>query len=438
MGWGTGVRAALVLLVTSAVLCAEHVRAQPRQSAAATVLGIRHFSSPAHTRLVIDLSAPVSPRISTIPAREVGPPQRIYVDLPGARVAAGVSPALALGPGPLEAVRVGRGEGGAVRLAIVVRDAAGYEASRLGGPARIVLDVRAGASSVAQAARRAGPSVTPPPQMPAQAPKRPAALAGRPGPVLRRPRGEPPRAPALPPPLKIVLDAGHGGKDPGARGVGGLLEKDVVLAITRRLAVRLEAELGAAVVLTRDRDVSLSLEARTARANAEEADLFVSIHANASARESLSGVETYYLNNTGDRATMRLAAMENGLKHIGNGHRSGTGAAQPSSDLSYILSDLVQQGKLEDSIALSRTLQEGLVGRLREVRPEIVDLGVKQGPFYVLVGAHMPCVLVEVSFLTHPEEGRRLATPAYQEAIADGLFGGLRNYVASLRRAHTL
>jgi N-acetylmuramoyl-L-alanine amidase len=242
-------------------------------------------------------------------------------------------------------------------------------------------------------------------------------------------RPPPPRTPR---PLKIVLDPGHGGKDPGAQGEGGLLEKDVVLDIAKQLAGRLKEETGATVVLTRERDVFLTLEERTARANAEGADLFLSIHANASPREDLAGIETYYLNNTDDRATVRLAAMENGLKLIGNGRHAG------ADDLSYILSDLVQAGKLQDSVALSHALQRGLVSRLRDSHPDVGDLGVKQGPFYVLVGAYMPCVLVEVSFLTNPVEGKRLGTKAYREAIADGLSGGVKEYIATIRQAHTL
>jgi len=211
-----------------------------------------------------------------------------------------------------------------------------------------------------------------------------------------------------------------------------LLEKTVVLDVATLLAARLEQEIGATVVLTRERDVFLTLEERTARANAEGADLFVSIHANASPRAELAGVETYYLNNTDDRATVRLAAMENGLRFIGNGRHAG------GDDLSYILSDLVQDGKLQDSVALSQALQGGLVNRLRDSHPEVGDLGVKQGPFYVLVGAYMPCVLVEVAFLTNPVEGKRLGSAAYREAIAAGLALGVKEYIGTIRKAHTL
>jgi len=231
--------------------------------------------------------------------------------------------------------------------------------------------------------------------------------------------------------LRIVLDPGHGGKDTGAIGVGGVAEKDVVLAIARRLQALLAARDDADVILTRDRDVFLRLEERTARANVEQADLFVSIHANASLNPDLSGVETYYLNNSNDHATLRLAAMENGLGSM-------TGQHADDRDVSLILSDLIQNYKVQESVALAEHVQQALTGALRNSGTPVNDLGVKRGPFYVLVGAGMPCVLVEVSFLTHPQEGGRLAEPAYQDAIADGLLRGIRGFVENTRMAGTL
>jgi N-acetylmuramoyl-L-alanine amidase len=231
--------------------------------------------------------------------------------------------------------------------------------------------------------------------------------------------------------LKIVLDPGHGGKDPGALGVGGIVEKDVVLAITKRLRDRLLAEPDIDVVLTRDSDVFLRLEERTALANAEHADLFISIHGNASTNASASGAETYYLNNTDDHATLRLAAMENGL-------RSMTGQGGDSSDVALILSDLIQNYKVQEAVRLAQDLQSSLVSSLRVYGAGANDLGVKRGPFYVLVGAGMPGVLVEVAFLTNPEEGARLAESGYQDAIADGLLRGLRRSVEGMRTAGNL
>jgi N-acetylmuramoyl-L-alanine amidase len=239
-------------------------------------------------------------------------------------------------------------------------------------------------------------------------------------------------APALPHRrFKVVLDPGHGGKDPGAIGADGLAEKDVVLSIAHRLKVRLASEPNLDVGLTRDTDVFLALEERTARANAEQADLFVSIHANASPNPDLSGVETYYLNNTDDHATIRLAEMENGLRTV-------TGGGRRDHDVALILSDLIQSYKIQESVALAEQVQRALVASLDGRGSPVNNLGVKRGPFYVLVGAGMPCVLVEVSFLTNREEAARLADTTYQETIADGLLRGIRQFVENTRVAENL
>jgi len=257
----------------------------------------------------------------------------------------------------------------------------------------------AGAGVAAEADAAAAPEPAPPPAR--------AALGSRP---------------------RIVLDPGHGGKDPGARGYA--VEKEVTLAIARRLAHLLRTRLGAVVVLTRSDDRTVTLPARTARANAEDADLFVSIHANANPRGQLHGIETYYLDNTDDQGAIRLANMENGP--------AGPAPSTGKADLRYILSDLVQVGKMDASIALATAIQRGLVGTLRRRYTAIEDLGVKRGPFYVLVGAYMPCVLVETSFLTHPVEGPRLARAGYRDAVAEGLYAGIARFLADTRRARTL
>ena len=217
-----------------------------------------------------------------------------------------------------------------------------------------------------------------------------------------------------------MLDPGHGGKDPGAIGEGRIAEKDVVLAISKRVGRKLAARLPVKVLYTRSSDVFIPLEERIAKANAAQADLFVSVHANASTNPDLQGVETYYLNNTNDRATIRLASLENGIRPGGNSR---------SDSLSFLLSDLIQSGKEEDSIALANHLQEAIVSRARVSYPLVRNLGVKKGPFYVLVGAHMPCVLVETAFVTNRVEGKYLARPEYQEALAEGLFLGIARFL---------
>jgi N-acetylmuramoyl-L-alanine amidase len=228
-------------------------------------------------------------------------------------------------------------------------------------------------------------------------------------------------------PWRIVLDPGHGGADPGAQGVDGILEKDIVLAIAQRVKRRLEESSNAKVLLTRETDTTRTLAERTAFANANSADLFISIHANADRSGELQGIETYTLNNSNDRATIRLAKMENGPSvRVGRG------------DLSFILSDMVQSGKEEESNALAERVHSRVLARLRSRYTDVHNLGVKKGPFYVLVGAYMPCVLIETSFLSHPVEGKRLGTTAYQHDIAEGLYLGITDFLGDARLAKTL
>jgi len=364
-------------------------------AAAVELRRVESHSTPAGADAIFVLSAPVRPTVRALTDSD-GRPLRLYVDLPpGTRLSPAVPRTLAAAA-PLGRIRIGSAEEGALRIALELDQVATYTVRRHG---RIVtVAIRADAT----------PDATPSP---------PAAPAPPPA-VASRPRGR----------EKIVLDPGHGGSDPGAQGYA--VEKEVTLAIARSLAGLLRDRLGADVVLTRGHDTTLPLAARTAQANAEGADLFVSIHANASPSRRLHGIETYYLNNTNDRGSIRLAAMENGLDLITHARRG--------ADLRYILSDLVQVGKMEESIALATAVQRGLVAHLAARYPGVTDLGVKRGPFYVLVGAYMPCVLVETSFLTHPGEGRRLATASYRVAVAEGIYQGIDRFLADARRARTL
>ena len=381
MRWGGSVRAGLAF---GALLLGQ-------AGQAAEVRELHTASTPTGATLRLVASAPLH-----VAVRRVAPldeRERLYVDLPsGTRLASGLRGGRAPAP-PIAGMRVGLAEGGRLRLVLELDGAVAY---RLGAPGRVV---------ELTLTRAPTPEATVTAPTPRPVPAVPSSAA-----------------------LKIVIDPGHGGQDPGAHGYA--VEKDVTLDISTRLARLLRERLGANPILTRARDATLSLAARTARANQERADLFVSIHANASPRSELHGIETYYLNNTADHATIRLAAMENGLAPMG--------PMPARADLRYILSDLVQVGKMEESVALASAVHRGLVGHLRERYGEINDLGVKRGPFYVLVGAFMPCVLVETSFLTHPTEGRRLADEAYRAAIAEGLYAGIARFVADGRRARTL
>jgi N-acetylmuramoyl-L-alanine amidase len=214
----------------------------------------------------------------------------------------------------------------------------------------------------------------------------------------------------------IVLDPGHGGEDFGALGVGGLLEKDVALSISLRVKKLIEESERFRVVLTRATDKFSPLAERMHLANRLNAALFLSIHANASVHKKLSGVETYYLDNAADKASATLAEREN---------KVGAPLGDLGEDLSFMISDLIQNAKLPESIALAKSVQRGVVRIVRPKHPELNDLGVKAGPFYVLVGAHMPCALVEVSFIDHPIEGSSLGSDQYRELLAQGIAEGI-------------
>lgn len=346
-----------------------------------------------HVVVVVATDRPCRPEVSTVHAgdREL---RRVYVDFPaGTTLARGV-PGSVAGVDVVRRVGVGRTAAGGVRVAIDVE-----------GAARL---------AVRRPPTGHGLAIVLPSPEPIPAGEAPPDVAGTsPAAPQRR--------------LRVVLDPGHGGDDPGASST--VEEKRVTLAIARELAGLLRAGLGAEVTLTRDVDASISLRERTRRANAAHGDLFVSIHANASPRPATHGIETYYLDNTDDQATLRLASIENA---------AGAGGRGDGTDLDYILSSLVQGGKQEPSTQLARAVQHGIVERLRADWPRIVDLGVKRGPFYVLVGVYMPCVLVEASFLTHPEEARRLADPAYRRAIAEGIYRGIAAFAAARADAGTL
>ncbi|MBI2963082.1 MAG: N-acetylmuramoyl-L-alanine amidase [Deltaproteobacteria bacterium] len=401
----------------------------------ALVERVRYIGTVSYSRVVVDLSAPVEFRLTPVlPEGGSGPPDRLVVDLAGARIGPEAREPLSVGDALVRGIRTGQYTAGTARVVLDLAAAAEARAFTLPDPYRLVIDLKGKAAAAPTQAAKIRRLDT------ARADDRPAESRREAAPDPPRAAGKPAVERAAPPAttaakrFQVVIDPGHGGKDPGARGFGGLEEKDLVLSVSRRLAALLRADPAIDVALTRSDDRYLSLEERTGFANAQGADLFVSVHANASANPSLRGVEVYYLNNTDNRGTLRLAAMENNLRW--DPRNSQLQAAIP--DLSYILSDLRQTYKVEESKQLAEHLQGAVVSRLQERYEGVDDLGVKEGPFYVLVGAYMPCVLVEVSFLTHPVEGRRLGTSTYQETLADGIFRGIRRYLSQTKLAKTL
>jgi N-acetylmuramoyl-L-alanine amidase len=219
---------------------------------------------------------------------------------------------------------------------------------------------------------------------------------------------------------KIVVDAGHGGHDTGTIGPNGLLEKDLVLDVALKLGKLLEDKLGAEVVYTRDDDTFIPLETRTAIANKEQADLFISIHANSSDDPSARGVETYYLNFTSRADALEVAARENAV----------------SEQSIHELQDLVKKIALKEKIGESREfatdVQHSLYTGLSAKSPSLRNRGVKKAPFVVLIGANMPSILAEISFVSNPDDAKKLKTGDYRQRIADSLYKGVAKYVNSL------
>ena len=377
----------------------------------AQVSGLRFLSLQSYTRVTLDLSREAKYEVRQIkedPSR--GAPARIYIDITGARLAMAAKDAVPVEDEFLRQVRVGQYSADVVRVVLDMQTLRNHKTLLLSDPYRLVIDVE-GQRQPDKLASTEKEAVA----------KKPLAVARK-----AEPKSAKAAAATSGGLRKIVLDPGHGGKDPGAIGANGAAEKDIVLSIAKKLAARLKNEMGVEVVLTRKDDRFIPLEDRTAIANNEDADLFISLHMNASVNSDARGVETYYLDNTTDEAAMRLAARENST------------ARKNISDLQFILSDMTQNMKLEDSITLAHRLQGSLVGGMTKVIGDVRDLGVKKALFYVLVGAHMPSVLVEMFFITHRTEGRAMTQDSAQDAMVDALMDGIQKYSQSTLIAKTL
>jgi N-acetylmuramoyl-L-alanine amidase len=224
---------------------------------------------------------------------------------------------------------------------------------------------------------------------------------------------------------RIVIDPGHGGHDPGAKG-GGTSEAELVLDVSLRLAQLLQKVPGLEVVLTRKTDDYVSLQERTAIANRESADLFLSIHANANNSPQAQGVETYFLNFATTLSAAAVAARENAA------------SGQNMGELPDVVKTIALNNKLDESRDFATYVQREMVAKLRPANKALRDLGVKQAPFVVLIGAAMPSVLAEVSFMTNPQEARLLKSSAYRQRIADALFEAVRTYQLSLKKVPTV
>lgn len=387
-----------------------HTLAAPDKVPAAIVSGdielssIRFWSNQGYTRVVLNLSSKGVYRPRLLPADPkagIGP--RLVIDLPDTSAGIGIVESQSVADGLLRQIRTGRPEPGQLRVVLDLQSYKKYEIIPLSDPFRIVIDITGEGKPAAATA-----------QVPDQIAQLVAAA-----PAEAPPKISLPSAPKEGSKRRIVLDPGHGGKDPGAIGPSGLMEKHVVLALAKALGKRIEDDLGWEVIYTRKDDTYLPLEERTAIANEAGADLFVSLHANAHTNEAAHGIETYYLNFSKNDQAAAVAARENGisLKQVG--------------DLDMILLDLMAHSKINESSRLAGEIQRSLIDGLAGNFDQIRDLGVRQGPFYVLLGATMPSVLVESAFISNKVEEARLTDRRYQDQTAEAILRGVRNYAAA-------
>ncbi len=360
---------------------------------------IRHWSNLNYTRIVIDLEDKASYTYKVLKKDpSINKPRRLYIDINGARLGSQVPKSVKIGDGLLKQARAGQFDNDTVRVVLDIESIDDYKIFSLVEPYRIVVDVYGEGSGmnapIVNEAIKSEPLETWPKNSTKDS---------------KRKR-----------PLTIVIDPGHGGKDPGAIGKRGLREKDVTLRIARMLKERLQKKTKAKIVMTRNKDVYIPLEQRTAIANSNEADLFISIHVNASPRRGASGIETYILNITNDAEARRVAARENAISQ------------KALSDLEFILMDLIKSAKGHDSARMATMVHASMIKRLQKKYRRVKSNGVKGAPFYVLVGTRMPSILVEASFISNAREERRLRSSKYLRELVEGLSTGVKEYIKSV------
>jgi N-acetylmuramoyl-L-alanine amidase len=363
-----------------------------------TVGGLRFWSNPNYTRVVIDADRETTYEHMILKRDpSIEKPKRLVVDVNNSRLKKDIEKFIPIRDNLLSDVRAGQNSQDVVRVVIDIKSSKTYKIFSLKNPFRIVIDVW-GSSTVA-----------------AQQGQAPAAKKGdklQPGALAKQ------LALGV---RRIVIDPGHGGKDYGAPGYyKGVHEKYIILKIAKRLAKKIKENLKCDVVMTRSTDRFLTLEERTAIANTKNADLFISLHANSHRDKRAYGIETYFLNLATDNEAIMVAATENAT------------STKNISDLQMILSDLMQNAKINESSRLAAHVQNSLYSHMRKKYDRIKDKGVKQAPFYVLLGAQMPAILIETSFISNKRECKRLTNATYQDRLCDGIVDGIRRYIKEI------
>lgn len=362
----------------------------PASMMPATVQNFRVFSTPERTRLVLDLD-----RHTKVIEHKSTDLNDVVISLPHATLSRSARNRLERGiiPAPFQILQTSTG---AITVALPTHAIRRYKQFSLEDPARLVVDVIPGIAV---------------PDAPA--PEIPPPSAGT---------FEPPPQPTIPQAKSfktIVLDPGHGGKDPGARGRRGTEEKDITLKVALQLRDLLSKQPGVRVLMTRDQDVFVELEERAKFANRHEADLFVSIHVNSHPSRSVKGIEIYHFGEAKDQRALEVAARENGTPI------SSTGVGWE-----YLVADLLTTKKIEESLELAWTTKESLVTHMNS-HYTVTDHGVKTAPFYVLRYTSMPSILAEIAYISNPSEEELLRKNAFVRDVADSLLNGVKSYLAT-------
>ena len=360
----------------------------------AEIVGLRYWSNPHYTRVVIDADNEVSYAHRLLKKdTSTNKPQRLYVDLNNSRLGKDIKKHILIDDNLLIDTRAGQFSSNKVRVVVDIKSFKTYKIFSLKNPFRIVIDVWGKAA-------KPTPSVVKTDKKGDKIPV--GALAKQLSLGVRR----------------IVIDPGHGGRDYGAPGyLKGVYEKNISLKVARRLANKIRKKLNCEVIMTRSSDRNLTLEERTAIANTKNADLFISIHTNASRDRRAYGIETFFLNLATDNDAILVAARENAT------------STKNISDLQSILSDLMQNAKINESSRLAVHVQGSLKKHLKQYYSRIKSKGVKQAPFYVLLGAQMPAILIETAFISNSRECKRLVNKKYQDRMCDAIVKGIQAYV---------
>jgi N-acetylmuramoyl-L-alanine amidase len=356
------------------------------------VKSLRHWSTGDTIRVVIDLSAPIE-----FTKGRLSNPERLFFDIKNSRLQKGIQTNYHIADSLIKMIRLGQFNPTTVRVVFdLERSDFDYKAFMLEDPSRLVVDF----------STKTGPTY--------EKPKEP-----------EKDKGNNTRTEARASKKRVVIDPGHGGHDPGAVGPTGLYEKDVVLDVALKAKEHIERRHPYIEVhLTRDRDVFIPLDKRAQVANNLNADLFVSVHANASPNRLARGIETYLLNWTDDEEAMRVAARENAI--------SLKQMKELKSEVGLILTSLERESKRDESIKIAGYVQNALASSITEEYPSVPNLGVKQALFYVLVGAKMPSVLAEVAFISNPQEEKLLANEEFRDRLAFALAEGINGYFMNL------